>query len=285
MAQFNKLIDLRFRTDTKEFEIKTPRHGRKPQLKVSGNITAEGFCSNLEVEVTNLFTNEIQNISEITVQAGYEGEMNAGITGKVQFVYTASPGPDKVTVINCTTANFDAWVTKTINLKLKQGFSLGEAIEEITGALGFEAADIDSGIAGKPCPAPLEVNGRCSEAIKELKKAFPGVSIIPVGNRLHVFPTEAKRKTVITHELPFLMQAPQFSGGLVSVVAPWNPMIKAGDYVKFPLEFRKEGAGSLVFDTMSVSSIQFSFATNTDENEMTISGTMVTQMKAEGDIK
>lgn len=277
MSQFNKIIDLKFKTDTEEFEIKTPRHGVKPQIKVSGNITAGGFCSNFEVEVTNLYTNDIKNISEITVQAGYEDELSAGITGKVQFVYTASPGPDMVTVICCTSANYDSWINATINMKLKAGFSLTEAITQISNALNFEPAFIVPSIANKVCAAPLEVNGKCSEAIKQLKNASPDVSIFPNGNKLVVFPTRENYETIMEYELPLLTQAPQFSGGIASIVAPWNPMIKPGDIVKFPTQFYSRENGAMLGSSMTVTSVQFSFATNTDENDMTLTGTLSVQ--------
>lgn len=282
MANFNKLINLTFQTKTGEaFSIITPKRGIKPQIEISGNLTMEGYTHNFEVRITNFYSDSIDDITSIIVNAGYEGEMSAGIYGTVQNVYTESPGPDKVTVLSCVSANYDAWINKTINMKLKEGYNLQDAVSQVTSALEFEPAVIDASLVAKTCAAPLEVNGRCSEAIAKIKKSFPGISIITDGKKLRVFPTEAKQTSVVVHTLPFLTQAPQFSGGSVNLNAPWNPMVKPGDYVQFPNSIKKQSLGAITSDVAMVNTIQFHFATNTDANEMLITGTTQAQLKAE----
>lgn len=283
MQNFNKLINLKFQTSTgKAFEINTPRHGFKPQIEITGNLTMEGYTHTFEVRITNFFSDSIEgDITDIIVTAGYEGKMSAGIFGTVQNVYTESPGPDKVTVLSCVSANYDAWINKTIDLKLTGGFTLGTAVEQVTKALGYEPAIIDSAIITKTCVAPLNHNGRCTEALQKIKNAFPGVSIITDGKKLRVFPTEAKSQNMVIHSLPLLIQPPQFSGGMVNIVAPWESMVKPGDYVQFPTTFNKKTLGSIVSNLAMVSTIQFHFATNTDENEMIISGTIDSKLKAD----
>lgn len=283
MANFNKIINLTFQTANGEaFSIVTPTKGIKPQIEISGNLTMEGYTHNFEVRITNFFSDSIEgDITDIEVIAGYEGKLSAGIYGAVQNVYTESPGPDKVTVLSCISANYDAWIKNTIDLKLKENFSLQDAITQVTSALGFNPAIVDASIASKVCAAPLNHNGRCSEALAKIKSMFPGVTIITDGKRLRVFPTEAKAANMVVHNLPFLTQAPQFSGSTVSLVAPWEPMVKPGDYVTFPTTFNKTTLGSIVFDTAMVNSIQFHFATNTDANEMILSGTPASKLLSE----
>ena len=283
MANFNKIVNLTFRTATgNAFSITTPKHGIKPQIEISGNLTMEGYTHNFEVRITNLFTDSIEgDITDIEVVAGYEGKLSAGIYGKVQNVYTETPGPDKVTVLSCISANYDSWINKTIDLKLKANFTLQNAITQVTTALGFEPAIIDLTLATKICTAPLEHNGRCSEAIAKIKSMFPGVTIITDGKKLRVFPTEAKAANMVVHHLPLLTQAPQFTGSTVSLVAPWEPMVKPGDYITFPTTFNKISLGSVIFDTAMVNSIQFHFATNTDANEMIVSGTPASKLLSE----
>lgn len=281
MANFNKLINLTFQTSTgKQFTIETPKRGIKPQIEISGNLTMEGYSHTIEVRVTNLFTDSIDgDITSLSIEAGYEGEMSAGVYGTVQNVYTESPGPDKVTVLSCVSASYDAWINKTINMKLKEGYTLETAITQVTNALGYDPAIIDTTISGSTCAAPLFFNGRCSEALSKIKEAFPGVTVIVDGNKLRVFPTESKRSSVVVHNLALLSQTPQFSGGTVSLVAPWNPMIKPGDFVHFPTKFFRQSLGAITTDTAEVQSIQFHFATNTDVNEMIISGTPNSKLK------
>lgn len=280
MANFNKLINLTFQTaNGQAFFINTPVRGIKPQIEISGNLTMEGFTHNFEVRITNFYSDSIDDITAIQVSAGYEGKMSAGIWGEVQNVYTETPGPDKVTVLSCVAANYDAWINKTIDLKLKAGFTLQQAITNVSSALGFDPAIIDASIASKTCAAPLNHNGRCSEAITKIKNAFPGVTIITDGKKLRAFPTESKQSSVVVHELGLLCQAPQYSGGTVSLVAPWEPMIKPGDYVHFPANFKKASLGAIVSDTAVVQTIQFHFATNSNENEMIITGTTTSKLK------
>lgn len=281
MQNFNKLIDIKFVTQTKAFEIKTPRHGIKPQIEISGNLTSQDYVLNFEVRITNLYCDDIDDITDIIVTAGYEGNMSAGLAGKVQNMYTETPGPDKVTVFSCVTANYEAWLNKTIDLKLKEGFSLSDAIKQINAALEFETPIIDASVASLTCPAPLAVNGRCSEAISELKKAFQGVSIVPEGKKLRVYPTTAERQSATIHKLQLLTQAPQYSGGTVSVMAPWNPMVKPGDYIQFFNNFKKTSIGAVVTNTAYVNAVQFSFATCTDQNEMIITGVVTNQLEKE----
>ncbi|MBR5008820.1 MAG: hypothetical protein IKY09_07630 [Methanocorpusculum sp.] len=283
MPNFNKLIDLKFQTSNGEaFEIKTPRKGIKPQIEISGNLTMEGYTHTFEVRITNFFSDSIEgDITDISVTAGYEGKMSAGIYGAVQNVYTESPGPDKVTVLSCISANYDAWINKTIDLKTGENFSLRDAINEVSKALEFETAIIDASVADKVCAAALNHNGRCSEALNKIKSCFPGVSIITDGKKLRVFPTEAKSTNMVLHNLELLSQPPQFSGGTVSLIAPWEPMIKPGDYVQFPIKFNKTSFGAIQFDKAMVNTIQFHFATNSDANEMIISGTPASKLLAE----
>lgn len=281
MANFNKLINLTFQTSTgKKFFIMTPKRGIKPQIEISGNLTMEGYSHTIEVRVTNLFTDSIEgDITSLSIEAGYEGEMSAGVYGAVQTVYTETPGPDKVTVLSCVSAAYDAWINKTINMKLEAGYALETAIIQVTQALGYEPAIVDASISASTCAAPLMFNGRCSEAVSKIKEAFPGVTIIVDGKKLRVFPTEQKRSAAVIHNLALLSQAPQFSGGTVSIVAPWNPMIKPGDFIHFPTKFSRLSLGAITTDIAEVNSIQFHFATNTDVNEMIISGTPISKLK------
>lgn len=281
MQNYNKLIDIKFITKSQTFEIKTPRSGIKPQIEISGNLNSQDYVLNFEIRITNLFCDDIDSITDVIVTAGYEGNMSAGLVGKVQNVYTESPGPDKVTVLSCVTANYEAWLNNTIDLKLKAGFSLSTAIDQLTTALEFETPIIDGAVASLTCPAPLSVNGRCSEAISELKKAFQGVSIVPEGKKLRVYPTTAGRESATVHKLQLLTQAPQYSGGTVSVMAPWNPMVKPGDYVQFFNNFKKTSIGAIVTNIAYVNSVQFSFATCTDQNEMIVTGVVTNQLDKE----
>lgn len=273
MENFGKCIDLTFRGSSKYLVIKTPRKGIKPDIEITGTLTGKDQVCDLEIRITNLYTDDIlSGYHTVEISAGYADTMSKTIEGSVVNVYTESPGPDKVTVIYCTVANFDAWLNKTIDLKLAKNFTLKNAVAEITKALGFNEAQIDSGIAQSTCAAPLEVNGTARQAVSELKKCFPGVNITVDKQFLKVFPESQQPATVMNHTLKALIQAPQFSGGQVSLIAPWNPAVRPGDFVTYPTNFFQTTMGLSPFSTAYVVSVQFSFSTNGDQNEMSITG-------------
>lgn len=280
--RFNKVIDLAFSTDGKAVKIKTPRNGIKPHIQISGNLSAKGMVNNFEVHITNLCGTQIEaGKTIIIIKAGYSGNVSECITGLVSNVYTASPGPDKETVIFCMTANFKGWLEKDVNIKLEKGFALKDAIKEISDALEFNEAQIDAEIGEKTCDAPFEHNGKAREVCAELKNLFPGILIFVDNNFLKVCAEDKEAASPVIHKLNILTQAPQFSGSAVSLVAPFNPRVKCLDYVQFPTSFYSTQLGEKSFNLARVDSMQFSFATDTDENQMTITGTAVSALKGE----
>jgi len=275
MNYYNKLIDLTFISDADSFTIKTPRYGRKPNISISGNFTTKTFISNFEIHVTNLFTNKIlSDYHHVMVRAGYEDSMSSAFMGEVTNIYTATPGPDKETVIMCMQANLSDWVSEVIDLKLDVGTSLTEIIRQVSAKLGYQEAYIDPKLKDKTLSVTMQANGSVRDIVDEIKKIFTGVNVTIDSNRLYVFPEKDSTQQRI-HKLPFLIQAPQFSGGIVDIVAPWNPQVKPGDYVEFPINniYSITGVMDATVKTnrASVKTIDFNFST-TNSNEMNIQG-------------
>ena len=181
----------------------------------------------------------------------------------------------------CNQGNFNSLITKVINLKLKAGFSIKDVVDKLTQSLGFEPAIIDSSVINMTCAAPFYFNGLCNDALFQLKNCFEGVNFTVAGSQIKVFPLTAEMKSVIVHELPFLTQAPQFTGGLVNLSTLWNPMIKCGDYVRFPTRFSTTTKGAIVSDIARVETIQFNFSTTSEDNDMQISGTLSSHLNKE----
>lgn len=280
MENFNKLINIKFQTKQGEaFEIITPRKGVKPDITISGNLTMEGYTHTFEVRITNFYSNSIGEGTTLIVTAGYENNMSAGIYGEVQNIYTESPGPDKVTVISCVSAYYDQWINNTIDLQLESNFKLTDAIAQVSHALDYDPALIDTELQQLTCTAPLMHNGRCSEALQKIRDLFPGIAIVVQGKKLRVFSTGGKSSTIVVHAMPLLTQAPQYTGGAVSLVAPWDPMIKPGDYVRFPDDFYTASLGAIKNNVAKVNTIQFQFSTCDDQNEMIVTGTVEAKLK------
>ena len=273
---FNRLIDIKIKTANSIINIVTPRKkGIKPFIEISGTLTPASVCTNIEVRIYNLYKADILPGAEIEISAGYEGNMSAGIKGQVMMCYTDTPAPDKITTIFCSTGYFVDWLTKTIDLHLPQNYTLDNAIQQITQALGFESYEIDPALISKMSIAPLNHNGLCSTAIDEVKKAFPDVNISIVGKKLRVYKTDEKQTAVVLHTLTCLTQPPQFSGAAVNLVAPWEPMVKCGDYVTFPTQYATTDLTNITFATARVDTLQFHFSTVGSANEMVISGTNI----------
>lgn len=280
MQYFNKLIDITFVGEKDSFSIKTPRTGMKPQISISGEFTSKALITTLEIRITNLYINKIlTNYHKVLVSAGYENNMSSVFEGEIVALYTAMPGPNKETVIICATANVTEWIEKDVNLSLESGFSLKQAIEEISNILSFQTPYIDTNYGEKTSAAPLLINGTVNMAIDELKKLFPNTQITIDSNRIYCYPEKTKdvqKELVKKHKIPFLSQAPQFAGDQVSLVAPWMPNIKPQEIVEFGMgNYYVTGQyQSSIFKTARVAQISFSFST-TGENSMSIVGVKI----------
>jgi hypothetical protein len=271
MQYFNKLINLTFKGDFDSFIITTPKTGRKPNISISGELLSNSTIAQLEIKVTNLYTSKaLTDYKEVIVEAGYESSMSTVIVGTIAGVYTSKPGPDKETTILCNTASLSDWIDATVNLKITEGTPLATVAEQLTTALGYKTAYLGTTLKTKTLPAPLLINGTVRQAIEELKKLFDGMRVIVNSNQLF-FMTKDEGETAITHTLKFLTQAPQYSGTNINICAPWIPNIKPEDLVRFPNNFYSLQMSQILYQTMKVTSIQFTFGT-ISENEMTITG-------------
>lgn len=274
MSYYNKIIKVTFKGKLDTFTIATPRWGIKPGITISGELSTQSLISQLEIRVTNLYTSKpLSEYETVIVEAGYEGSTSAVIVGTITSVYTAKPGPDKETVILCNTASLADWLDTTVNFKISVGTPLATVAQQITSALKFQPAFIGATVQGKTMPAPLNVNGTVREVITTLKTFFEELNIIINSNRLF-FITEDKTDLSTVHVLNILTQAPQYSGEMVNLCAPWIPNIKPGDIVRFPNKFYGVSGGiaqQALFEKMKVTSVQFTFGT-INENEMSLTG-------------
>ena len=274
MAYFNKIIRLTFKGKLDTFMVSTPQYGFKPDITISGELSANSLVSQFEIRVTNLYTSKpLKNYEQVIVEAGYAGAVSAVIVGTIGAIYSAKPGPDKETVIICNTANLTDWLETTVNLKLPEGTPLATVAQQISSALKYQPPYIGTSLTAKTLPAPLNLNGTAREAINSLKAMFREMNVVINSNRLNLI-TEEKTDIAPTHNLSILTQAPQYSGESVNICAPWIPNLKPGDLVRFPNKFYGVSLGFLdqaLYDTMKVATIQFTFGT-IHGNEMSVTG-------------
>lgn len=293
IKNFNRIIDITLSKKTKydstgalglaQTFIRTPRSGRKPDIEISGQILPSDQVSLFEIKIKNLYdTKIVQDLSQVQVVAGYAENNSAVFTGTPINVYTNSPGPDRETVIQCSTADFGAWTNTIVDLKLRRpGWTLKEAVSKINKALGFGEPIVGVKAALLTCQAPWDFTGTAKEAAHMLSKLFPNISVTITDNRIRVLydPDRASQvlSSVKTYKLPYLSTAPQFSGGDVTLTAPWDPAIKPGDRVQFSSNFYTASNSLLmgaIKQTTEIEVIQigFIFGTTGQANQMTIQG-------------
>lgn len=272
---YNKIIDIVLKTKTgQKIEIKTPRTGRKPRISISGELGMKRNASDFEVRITNFYSNSvISGVTQIEVYAGYSNKVSFALSGSVQAVYTENPGPDKETVLKCITALYDTWLDTVGMIDLLPGFTVSTFLTKVSALLSFDPPEIDIAAKNIVINAPFYHNGRIVDAIAKFKKLIPNLSVSPIGTKLHAFITKNAGSVSTVHILNNLSQSPQFSGGIVNIVLPWQPTIRPGDTVKFSTSSSKMSYGALSFQSATVNSIHFDFSTVESTNQMTITGT------------
>lgn len=296
IKNFNRIIDVKltktknltklglagvFGTGQQSFFIRCPRTGRKPEIEISGQILPSDQVSLFDLKIKNLYDTEIvADLSEVQVSAGYEDTLSAVFTGTPVNVYTSSPGPDRETVIQCTTASFGEWNTKIMKLQLLRGWTLKDAVTQINKALGFSEPAINPKLALLTAQVNWDFTGTAKEALHMLTSDFfPVCSAFIMNNRITIT-DQVGAEFGQRHEVPFLSSAPQFSGSQVTITAPWNPAIKPNDIVRFNSTYYSAST-SLLFDKikskseMVVNQVGFEFSTTGSVNRMTLQGILV----------
>lgn len=289
IKNFNRIIDVRLTKKTKynaaglmgqqAFYIHCPRTGRKPDMRISGQILPSDQVSLFELRIKNFYDTDIAaDLIEVQVTAGYEGNASVVFSGTPVNVFTAGPGPDRETVIQCTTATFSTWNDTTVKLNLPRGFTLKAAVDQINAALKFADPKIDPGAAVMTAHVAWDFTGTAKEALHILTtRYFPSCSAFIMNNRITVKDQEADLLATV-YDLPFLSSAPQFSGEAVTVTAPWNPQIKPNDHIRFSSVFYSSDNNLLFSRQITAKSeakviqIGFEFSTVDGPNQMTIQG-------------
>lgn len=282
IPNFSKIINLKILTQVpglnnlQRYAIKCPATGRKPNIEISGTLTPQDIANNIDVRIKNFYTDQLKgSITDIEIQAGYAGRVMSAFNGSVVQVYTDSPGPDRTTVISCTTAKYEQWLDSTLELHLAPGWALSVAIQQISAGLGFTKKPY-IGVREQACPIPWDFSGFARDAFHKLNSFFPDIRIQVMNSQLYVYSSKIQRTKNI--ELKYLTCAPQISGDGVTLTAPWNPEIKPDDLVSFNSRFFTAAANGLRFDaarsTIRAKIIQFDFSTVGNTNQMIIQGTL-----------
>ena len=267
--------------------IMTPRTGRKPNIEVHGLLMASDFARDFEVRIINFYSKlKLQDFNRIKITCGYVGKAALVLEGSITVAYTESPGPERVTVIKCLTANVNLLVQAACNINLEAGTRLDAVLQTLTESINKLKAgtggvwgepSVDGNVAALVSTAPLSWNGPVKDLMPELKKRFPDAAVTIQNNRFRAIskttPQASTGKLVL---LKYLQSPPNYNAGQVVVTAPWEPGLVPGDRIYFyqtDIGTRDPSlGGSKPRKEYGVLSVQFDFSTVGNTNKMIVTG-------------
>jgi hypothetical protein len=229
--------------------------------------------SQIEIRIVNLYIERGKTFQKVKVEAGYENSMSLAFEGEITNIYDEAPGPEKVTVITCTQGKLLNMIGSTIAINLNEGFSLKEALIQITKAAGLDDPII-SLTEQITSNAPFTFNGTVQEALHQLGPMFPAVILIFTDKTIKAV-TDTIAATESPKTIKFLQSPPQVVGSTVIIKAPWDPSIKPGDVVTVDkVNFITKGsiAVGVLLNKYRVTSVEFRYSTITGANSMTLQG-------------
>ena len=282
---FGRRINIEFSGDgMSPITINCPATGIKPDIEIQGVYNQSDTMNDFSIRIKNLYVSGLSDYSRIKVWAGYRDKMVLCVEGEVSFMYTETPGPDRVTVVSCRLGDFNAWTSKYVNLSYGQPVRLLDILKSLSDALGFGSPIIDPKLVLQTLPFFFHI-GRASGAVHYLTELMPDVSITCQNNRLtawkqkHEGDSKTDGSTSLTGTRTFyinnLTTPPAIMGNSVTISAPWMPDLRPGDYVYFPTTFYSRDyaamdVGEMGF--MQVLVMNFHFSTVSDVNEMQLEG-------------
>jgi hypothetical protein len=93
-----------------------------------------------EVKIYNLSSNtinDIKNKADVTINAGYTGDIGVILTGIIKSVKTVWEGVDKVTTVTISDSN-DSWLTKDFNKTYKKDITAKQILTDLIKASGLK---------------------------------------------------------------------------------------------------------------------------------------------------
>lgn len=279
---FGRRINVEFSGDgMSPILINCPATGIKPDIEIQGVYNQSDTVNEFTVRIKNLYVSGLSDYSRIRVWAGYRDKMVLCFEGEASFVFTESPGPDRVTVISCRLGDFNAWTSKYVNISYGQPVRLLDILKSLSDTLGFGTPIIDPHLVMQTLPFFYHI-GRASGAVHYLTELMPDVSITCQNNRLTAWKTDNKDAVGLrgtrTFYLNNLSTTPAITGKSVTISSPWNPDVRPGDYVFFPTKFYSQDLAAAESNSigdmaaMQVLVMNFHFSTVDDANEMQLEG-------------
>lgn len=267
-------------------EIRTPPHGRKPNIQIVALLTPGSNAAQFDIHVKNFYIDlPKDNYQRVRIEAGYYGATEEILDGSVAYIFQETPGPEGNTIIHCIDVNLENWLGNTVHLDLPEGFTLKQAMEQISAALGFNTPYIQPGLENLTSKIQWQYDNDAKNAIEELKKRFDGLFIRAASNKLSAYTVDGvsagtsgvREHTITRISAPLQVNGSNETGAVaITLTAPWDPKIRPGDIINvFTKYYTTAGYGATTtgdLEKFLVNTIQIHFGTVGAINQMVIQG-------------
>ncbi len=282
LINFNKQITITLYDDefkTKAFVIKCPATGRKPNIEISGQLLPFDTLSQIEIRLVNFYSSREKPFTHVMVSAGYANTEHISFKGQITNIYDESPGPEKVTVIVCTTGTLTRNLSQTVSLNLTADYKLSDVLTQIKNQAGFkEETQYESGTQDLKTltdKATFKFDGASKDALHEVAQRFKDNVYITFSDEKII--VVAKTNKATTHpgfiNIPYLKAPLVLAGDTAVIKAPWDPSVRPFSWVRADTSQYKSKAilsASIKREYYRVNSVNFNFSTVTGNNTMTL---------------
>jgi hypothetical protein len=294
MVLFDKVINVTFTTESgQDIVIMCPKTGRKPTIKVSGQMMPQATIFSLELRITNF--NGVQdlavesepglsNIRTVSIGVGYSGtqtlagqqagESLSTINGQISNAFEETPGPDGVTVFQVLIGNYKQWNEIMLESSWDIGTSLSDVFSSLCETFGvtpvFKADSIT-------LPIAFFATGKVKDSLQKLSAMYDKQLLIDYDRIIMMEPIANGGTTGVSHTISLVKSPPRWNGGAYDVIIPYNAAIRCGDSVTINSDYvRTKFAGFQLGATgvskppseFTIISASFDFSTTGDENDM-----------------
>jgi hypothetical protein len=300
LPNFNRIIDVSFITATEskydsrgfslngiadQRSIVCARHGRKPDIEITGTFTTTDYLPVFNISIKNLYLElQKEQYAKIKVRCGYEGNLIT-IEGTILSIFQESPGPEGRTVIQCQLGNLKDWLESTVDLNFDKGTAITDVLDAIKGKLNVKQTHYGSQARALNLKEKFMHNGSAREAMAKLSKMFEEERLaVFMRTDMLVAICLSTGDRVGEEILQYMSAPPQPNTGdeagtyYTTITAPWMPKLQVGDVLIIPsrVYMRNYGiAGTGKTQKIQVTNINFHFGTTGSTNSMTVQGFMV----------
>ncbi len=279
------LIDGQGNVTTIETPSPSPSQGRKPTMRLKGQLIPDGLLTTIELRITNLYLPhplsdyDVYHGGSIRVSAGYRNSLMIAFNATCQVAYQELPGPDGVSFFQLIIGDTNVWTTTQWSDPISSGTMLSKVVTAIAGKLGLTPI---FSYPDQPIKQPIQFTGLVKDLIPHIERMFInydstgnfiGLKIIPYNDQLLACRYDQGHTADIIWRLNYMTSAKHTAYGY-EIQAPWVPGIKPLSLISIdPRYFRETFGGAAVGNQgniYSVKTMEFDFCTTDRTNFMSL---------------